>query len=158
MFLWIDPGVRKLWYALVDERLQIVDASIIVQEREQPTREDWFVRMSQMNDFFVELLQKHHIKAAAIEKLFFTSFNQNNAEFVYGLRGMLMVLLHKHHIPVYEYSPIELKKNITGNGKAGKKLIQTRIQSIYKLTHFPQFDDAADALGLAYLAARKTKS
>jgi crossover junction endodeoxyribonuclease RuvC len=58
----------------------------------------------------------------------------------------------KHQIPVQEYSPIELKKYITGNGKADKMLVQKTIRRFFKLVDFPEFDDAADALGLAYLA------
>jgi crossover junction endodeoxyribonuclease RuvC len=62
------------------------------------------------------------------------------------------MLFLKNEIPVQEYSPIELKKYITGNGKADKMLVQRTIMRFFKLADLPEFNDAADALGLAYLA------
>ncbi len=89
-----------------------------------------------------------------MEKLFFTKFNQNNAEFVYGIRAILIALCLKHKIEIKEYTPIEVKKCITGNSKAEKKLVQQCIMKIYNLKDFPEFNDAADALALAYIASR----
>ncbi|MEI7478513.1 MAG: crossover junction endodeoxyribonuclease RuvC [bacterium] len=51
-----------------------------------------------------------------------------------------------------EYAPVELKKAITGNGKAGKMLVQQTIMKLMKLQNLPAYNDAADALGLAYLS------
>jgi len=152
MLLWIDPWVRKLGYALITDDLNIVDAGILLQEKKSPTRADQFQRIIQIYDFFENLLSEHTITKVAIEKLFFTSFNQNNAEFVYGLRGALIMLFMKHKIPVLEFAPVELKKYITGNGKADKNLVQKTIMRVFKLSAFPEYNDAADALGLAYLA------
>jgi len=59
------------------------------------------------------------------------------------------MLFFQHNIPLYEYTPNELKKRVTGNGKANKLLVQKMIQKIYSLEEMPQYDDAADALGLA---------
>lgn len=63
-----------------------------------------------------------------------------------------MMLFLKNNITVQEYTPIELKKYITGNGKADKMLVQKTIMRFFKLVDVPEFNDAADALGLAYLA------
>ncbi|MBP6910928.1 crossover junction endodeoxyribonuclease RuvC [Patescibacteria group bacterium] len=56
-----------------------------------------------------------------------------------------------------EYSPIELKKYITGNGKADKMFVQRMIMKIYKLEELPEYNDAADALGLAYIGIKVSK-
>ncbi|MDR3169672.1 MAG: crossover junction endodeoxyribonuclease RuvC [Candidatus Peribacteria bacterium] len=133
-----------------------MDAGILLQEKKSPTRTDQFERVSQIYEFFEKLLTEHPITGIGIEKLFFTSFNQNNAEFVYAIRGALMMLFLKHNIPVQEYSPIELKKYITGNGKADKMLVQRTIMRFFKMANLPEFNDSADALGLAYLASRRT--
>ena len=92
----------------------------------------------------------------SIEKLFFTKFNQSNAEFVYGIRGALISLFLRYNIKIKEYTPIQLKKFITGNGKAEKMLVQRCIMQLYGLKEFPEFNDAADALALAYIGL-KTK-
>lgn len=86
-----------------------------------------------------------------MEKLFFTKYNQNNAEFVFGIRGILMMLAVKNGAALQEFSPIELKKFITGNGKAEKLLVQRTVMKIFNLQEMPEYNDAADALGLAYL-------
>ncbi len=157
MILGIDPGVRKLWYALINPDLTIVDAGILLQHQTSPTREDQFARIVQIYNFFEDLLQKYTIQTVAIEQLFFTKFNQNNAEFVYGLRWALMMLFSKNNIPVQEFTPIELKKYITGNGKAEKMLVQKMIMKFYRLQDIPAYNDAADALGLAYIGHKISK-
>jgi len=156
MILGIDPGVRKLWYALITSDLKIVDSGILLSEIKSPTRIDQFERMREIEEYFTKLLKKHTIKTMCMEKLFFTKFNQNNAEFVYGIRAILITLCLKKNIKIKEYTPIELKKFITGNGKAEKQLVQKCIMKVYGLKEFPEFNDAADALALAYIAS-KTK-
>lgn len=155
MLLWIDPGVRKLWYALIEPNLNIIDAGILLQEKKSPTREDQFERVVQIYDFFEKLVKEQKIEIVAMEQLFFTTYNQNNAEFVYAVRGALMVLFGKLNIPVKEFTPIELKKYITGNGRAEKMLVQKTIRKLFSLADLPEFNDAADALGLAYLANKR---
>ena len=149
MYLGIDPWVRKLWYALIDDNLNILDAGILLQDKKSPTREDQFQRANQILDFFEKLLEKYSVKRVAMEKLFFTDYNQSNAEFVYAIRWALMMLFLRKNIQVLEYTPIELKKFITGNGKADKMLVQKTIRKFYKLQDIPEYNDAADALWFA---------
>ena len=152
MFLGIDPWVRKLWYALINDDLTIIDAWILLQNKKSPTREDQFKRASEILEFFENLTEKYPIEKAAMEKLFFTNYNQSNAEFVYAIRWALMVLFLRKNISMQEYTPIELKKFITWNWKAEKMLVQKTIRRFYNLQDIPEYNDAADALGLAYLA------
>lgn len=154
MILWIDPGVRKLWYALIQADLKIIDSGILLSEIKSPTRIDQFERMREIEEYFTKLCKKHKIQTMCMEKLFFTRFNQNNAEFVYGIRAILITLCLKNNIKIKEYTPIELKKFITGNGKAEKKLVQNCVMKLYGLKDFPEFNDAADALALAYIASK----
>jgi len=154
VILGIDPGIRKLWYALITADLKIVDSGILLSEIKSPTRMDQFTRMREIEDYFTKLLKKNKIQTMCMEKLFFTKFNQNNAEFVFGIRAILIILCLKHNIKIKEFTPIELKKFITGNGKAEKKLVQNCIMKLYNLKDFPEFNDAADALALAYIASK----
>ena len=64
-----------------------------------------------------------------------------------------MVTIAKHNIPILEYTPLQVKKALCGNGKAEKKQIGRAVQLLFKLEHVPKPDDAADALGIAYLAS-----
>ena len=151
MILGIDPGVRKLWYALIQSPTQIIDAGILLLDQKSPTREDQFWRMVHIYDYFEKLIKKHDIKIVSIEKLFFTKFNQSNAEFVYGIRWALIMLFVKHKIAIKEFTPIEVKKYITWTGKAEKIIVQKFVMKIFWLTNLPEYNDAADALALAYI-------
>ena len=157
MILWIDPGVRKLWYALIDDDLNIRDAGILLQKKVSPTREDQYERMLQISDFFTELFEKYQVHIVSMEKLFFTKYNQNNAEFVFGIRAILLTMSMKKKIQIREFTPIELKKYITWNGRADKLLVQKMIMKLFRLQELPEYNDAADALGLAYLAIKTSK-
>jgi len=107
---------------------------------------DQFERMREIKEFFTTLLKKYKIQTMCMEQLFFTKFNQNNAEFVYGIRAILIALCLKYKIQIKEITPIQLKKYITGNAKAEKKLVQKCIMKLYRLQECPEFNDAADAL------------
>ena len=152
MYLGIDPWVRKLGYALIDDNLKIIDAGILLQDKKSPNREDQFNRANQIFEFFLEMLEKYPVEKIAMEKLFFTDYNQSNAEFVYAIRWALMMFFLKKNIPVLELTPMELKKFITWNGKADKMLVQKMIRRFYNLQDIPEYNDAADALWFAYLA------
>lgn len=157
MILWVDPGIRKLWYAIIDDQKNIVDAGILLQDMKSPTRDDQFMRLYNIYSFFMGLFHEYPITHVCIEKLFFSSWNQANAEFVYGVRGAVIALAYENNAEIMEMSPVSLKKAITGNWKAGKPLIQSTIMRLFWLEQEPEYHDAADALGLAYVALQKNK-
>ncbi len=152
MILGIDPWVRKLGYALIKADLTIVESGILLLEKKSPTRQDQFERMMEIENFFIKLIKKHKIQTVCMEELFFTRFNQNNAEFVYGIRAILITLCLRNKVKIKELTPIQLKKYITGNSKADKKIVQNCIMKIFNLQECPEYNDAADALALAYIA------
>lgn len=159
MILWIDPWVRKLGYAIITEELNIKDSGILLQKKESPNREDQFQRMIEIEEYFKILFKKYNITTICMEKLYFTKYNQNNAEFVFWIRAILITMAIHNWCKILEFSPIELKKYITGNWKAEKMLVQKMTMKLFKMQDIPEYNDAADALGLAYLAAKlKDKS
>ena len=152
MILGIDPWIKKLWYALIQPDLKIVEAGILEMDPKKFDRIEQYSRMLEIHNFFEKLIKTHKIKKISMEKYFVTSFNLKNAEFVYGMRWVILTLALKNNIEVEEYTPIELKKRITWNGKADKKLVQKFIAKLYKLKDIPKFHDTADALWLAFIA------
>lgn len=155
MILGIDPGIAKLWYALITPPRQVVEAGIITTWS-TAVRIKQYERMHEIVQFFAEMIKKYpEIKTVCIEKYFFTQYNKSNAEFVYGVRGALLMLCFEHKISVLEYTPLQLKKMITGNGKADKKYMQQMIMKLYQLKDIPLYHDAADALWLALLGSRR---
>lgn len=154
MILGIDPGIRKLWYAIISSDAQIHDAGILVFADTPTDRAGQYKRMTEIKNYFKELLEGYPIKKVCMEKYFFTKFNQSNAEFVYGARGILLSLALEKDCDIREFTPQEIKKRITWNAKAGKMLVQKMIMKLYKLQDIPKYHDAADALGLARLGKK----
>jgi len=151
MILGIDPGIKKLWYALIQTDLKIIDAGILELEQKKFDRVEQYHRMLEIHDFFQELIKNNKIQKIIMEKYFITSFNLKNAEFIYGMRWVILTLALKNNIQIEEYTPIELKKRITWNWKADKQLVQKFVTKYFHLKDTPEFHDTADALGLALL-------
>ncbi len=153
MFFWgIDPWYRKLGYAIINYDLDIIEAWIVVHNLEKD-RQSQIKRMLKTTSFIQDLMNKFPPKSIGIEKVFFSHQNQANAEFVFGVRGIVYFLAQ--NMQIWEYTPTQIKKYITGTGKANKLLMQQMIKKVFALKEIPQFDDAADALALAYLAFKK---
>ena len=119
---------------IVDLEVQTVDRSC------------YYDRISQIFDFMTNILNSYQIDVLAIEKLFFTIYNQSNAEFVYAVRGMICMMAYRKQILILEPTPVQLKKAITGHAKANKELMISMIMRLYHLTDTPQYHDSADAL------------
>jgi len=153
-FLWVDPWIRKLWFAVIDWYKQICDLWAVINEIEG-WREDNPRRIYELSNFFDELLQKYNITWVCMEKLFFTQYNQANAEFVYWVRWMLLAKFYEKKIKILELSPNQIKKYTTWNWKASKLSMQKTVQKIFNLSEIPQPHDAADALAMAWIAWKK---
>lgn len=73
-----------------------------------------YQRMNEIFSFFQNIYKNHsEIKILSMERYFFTTFNKSNAEFVYGVRGIILADALKRNIKICEFTPQELKKNIT---------------------------------------------
>ncbi len=156
-FLWIDPWIRKLGYALIDDQMRVIDAGVLLQDDKKLTREKQFARMEEIWTFFVALLKKYPVTAVGMEKLYFTDRNMNNAEFVYGIRGALAMLFSTNKIPLHEWTPNEVKKRVSGNWNASKELMVNVVTRLFELAEAPKRHDTADALGLAWMVKKGTE-
>ena len=95
-----------------------------------------------------ELFDKYSPECIAIERLFFNK-NVTTAMSVSEARGVVLLAAKQRNIPVYEYTPLQVKQGITGSGKADKRQMQEMIKSILNLDEIPKPDDAADGLSIA---------
>ena len=93
-------------------------------------------------------INKYKPDAAAVEELFFNS-NQKTAIMVAQARGVILVAAKNKGIPLYEYTPLQIKQAVTGYGRADKKQIQSMVRMILNLNAIPKPDDAADGLAVA---------
>jgi crossover junction endodeoxyribonuclease RuvC len=83
-----------------------------------------------------------------VEQLFFNK-NVRTALAVGHARGVVLLTLAQANVPVYEYTPLEVKQAVTGNGRADKRQVQHMVTLLLSLSKIPKPDDAADALAIA---------
>ncbi len=86
--------------------------------------------------------------ALAVEKLYFKN-NQKTAIDVAEARGVILLAAQKAGIPIYEYTPLQVKSAVTGYGKAEKPQVMEMTRRLLRLAEVPRPDDTADALAIA---------
>lgn len=99
-----------------------------------------------------ELIRIYRPTIVGIEKLFFLR-NVTTGIDVAQARGAMLFLFASSGIIIQEYTPLQVKQGITGNGNAKKPQIQKAIMMLCNLSEIPKPDDAADAIAIAYLTA-----
>lgn len=156
VILGIDPGYAIVGYGLLDyknNRFGIVDYGAITTEAGVPFNR----RLEIIYDGLCELIEKYKPSAMSIEKLFYN----NNAKTVIDVsqaRGVIMLAAQKNRIPVFEYTPLQVKQSVVGYGRAEKKQVQEMTRKILCLEKVPKPDDTADALAMAICHAHTSGS
>lgn len=152
--LGIDPGTRTIGYGLVKKhgaKIEYIDYGII-STNPKKTRADNLVELGAK---LTNLLEKYKPQLAGIEKIFFAK----NVKTVIGVseaRGVILLTIKQHNIPIFECTPLEVKQSVTGDGAADKKQVQKMIKIVLALEEEPKPDDAADALAIAICCAQQS--
>lgn len=155
ILLGIDPGSRICGYGLIEAQKRVITAvgCDVIDVRkilELPKR------LSAIFDAMESLIQDYKPDAAVVESIFY----HKNAKSVFTLgqaRGVIFLSLGRHDIPIYEYSPREVKKAIVGNGAASKQQVRYMIEQQFKLKGSDKPDDAFDALAIALCHFNKVR-
>ncbi|MBO8172600.1 MAG: crossover junction endodeoxyribonuclease RuvC [Bacillaceae bacterium] len=151
----IDPGIAIVGFGIIVQR-----GSRLVPEQygSIQTRAglETATRLKQVYDATVELLHKYQPDVMAIEKLYFNR-NVTTAFTVGQARGVMMLAAEQQGIPIYEYTPLQVKQATVGYGKAEKKQVQEMVRMLLSLKDIPRPDDVADALGVAITHAHSAK-
>lgn len=154
--LGIDPGYAIVGYGVVDYKnmsFTTLDYGAILTEAKTPFNK----RLLKIYDEFSELLQKHKPEAVSVEKLFFTT-NQKTAIDVAQARGIILLAAEQNGVPVFEYTPLQVKQAVVGYGKAQKAQVMDMTKRLLKLKEVPKPDDTADALAIAICHAHAAPS
>ena len=151
VILGIDPGTARLGYGVIRGGLHpaVLDAGVIETWPDQ----DMPGRLVTLYESMQELITEFEPDRLAVEKLFFAR-NVTTAIAVGQARGVVLLAAAQGNVPVYEYSPSEIKHAIAGYGKADKPQMQEMVRLILNLRAIPQPDDAADALAVAICDAQ----
>ena len=146
----IDPGTGILGFGVIDvgekSRLSfsMVDAGVV----RTPAHTPHDIRLEDIYNSLKEIIEATKPDACSVEKLFFTR-NITTAMSVAEARGVALLVAKQHSVPIFEYTPLQIKQTITGYGKAGKKQVQEMVRVQLNLSEVPQPDDCADALAAA---------
>lgn len=154
--LGIDPGYAIVGYGVLDYRSNhfgIVDFGAITT----PAGMDFGRRLEIIYDEMQVLIEKTKPEAMAIEKLFYNT-NAKTVIDVGQARGVLLLAAQKNHLPVYEYTPLQVKQSVVGYGRAEKKQVQEMTRIMLHLDKVPKPDDTADALAMAICHAHTSGS
>lgn len=155
IIIGIDPGYAIVGIGVVEykgNKFRTLEYGAITTPAGMPTVERLKKIYTEMNS----LLIKYNPDAIAIEELFFNS-NQKTAINVAQARGVLLVCCANANIPIYEYTPLQVKQAVTGYGRAEKNQIQQMVKMMLGLNIIPKPDDAADALAIAICHAHSSK-
>lgn len=144
----IDPGTATTGYGILREQasgqLEVINYGVIQTAADQPMPERLLELYRQLN----EIILLHRPDSGAVEKLFFQR-NVRTAISVGQGRGVILLALANHGLPVAEYTPLEVKQAVAGYGGAEKRQVQEMVRMLLDLDRIPQPDDAADALAIA---------
>lgn len=155
IILGIDPGFAIVGYGIISydgNRFKALEYGAITTD----SKEDMFLRFKKIHDELSEIIDRTKPDAMAIEELFFNS-NQKTAINVAQARGVLLLSALNKNIPIFEYTPLQVKQATVGYGRAEKVQVQQMVKMLLGLEKIPKPDDTADALAIAVCHAHSNK-
>ncbi len=152
IIIGIDPGTATTGFGIIKtnkDKVKVIDYGCIITTPDMCPGD----RLKAINNELSQLIKKHKPKILAVESLYFFK-NLKTVMPVSQAKGVVLMTAAKKGIPVYEFTPLQVKMAITGYGKAEKKQVQRLIQTMLNLEEKPKDknkrrDDATDALGIA---------
>lgn len=146
--LGVDPGIAILGWAIIEKNktnLSLLACDAITT----PSRDQEPTRLLTLYEEFSKILQTYSPDILSIEQLYFAA-NTKTALTVAQARGVVLLASAQHNLPIASYTPLEVKKIITGDGTADKQQIQWMIKTILPTaTSLPKLDDITDAIAIA---------
>jgi len=154
--LGIDPGYATIGFGLVEAdrgQVHMVTYGAITTPAGLPLSR----RLYQIDTDMQELIAQLKPDVIAIEELFFNTNITTGIAVAHG-RGVLLCAAERCCVPLFEYTPSQVKLAVTGYGKAEKRQVMDMTRRLLKLNDIPRPDDAADALAIALCHARSFTS
>ncbi len=143
----IDPGTARIGWGLIEGSKQnytMIRYGCIETDKSKQA----YHRLQEIYQEVLGVLQTEQPDQVVVEELFFAR-NVTTAIGVGQARGVILLAAAHANLPIFEYTPLQVKQTITGYGRAEKSQIQSMIKLLLKLKEIPKPDDAADALAIA---------
>lgn len=152
----IDPGYAIVGWGAISFKSNTYKA-LGYGSVETQAHTDFNQRLEYIYDELYSILNRCRPDALAIERLYFQT-NQKTAIKVAQARGVTLLAAQKLKIPVFEYTPLQVKTAVTGYGKAKKPQVTEMTRRLLNLDEVPKPDDTADALAIAICHAQAAGS
>lgn len=110
-------------------------------------------RLLEIMEDMTTLVEAFKPDVASIEKLFFFR-NQTTVMPVAHARGIILAILEKYRVPIFEYTPMEVKQVLTGYGRADKKEVEQMVKLALGTDLLPKLDDTVDSIAIAICHTR----
>ncbi len=150
--LGIDPGMAIVGYSIVDfdgENVTLLHSGSIQTSKDDRESK----RLLEIFNDMSTIVEKYQPDEAAIEKLFYFK-NQTTVMPVSHARGVILTVLEKFGIPIFEYTPMEVKQVLTGYGRADKKEVDHMVKLALNVETLPKLDDTVDSIAIAICHTR----
>ncbi|MBQ4154622.1 MAG: crossover junction endodeoxyribonuclease RuvC [Clostridia bacterium] len=156
LVLGIDPGYAIVGYGVLKydrNRFMPVEYGAVTTK----AKTEFTHRLETIYEGICDIIDRTHPEAMSIEKLFFNT-NTKTAIDVAQARGVILLAAKKKNVPIFEYTPLQVKQAVTGYGKAPKAQVMDLTRRLLNLESVPKPDDTADALALAICHCHSARS
>ncbi len=156
IILGIDPGYAIVGYGVIKyekNNFKPLEYGAVTT----PAGMEFSDRLERIYNDISEIINRNHPEAISIEKLFFNT-NTTTAIDVAQARGVILLAAKKCKVPVFEYTPLQVKQAVTGYGRAEKHQMMELTRILLGLDKCPKPDDTADALAMAICHAHTSGS
>ena len=156
VILGIDPGVATIGFGVLRAergKNALIQYGVITTPAGLPLSN----RLLQISRDMEELIHTFHPDEMAVEELFFSKNITTGISVAHG-RGVILLAAEKLGVPIFEYTPMQVKQAVAGYGAAEKKQVMLMTQRLLNMKQLPRPDDAADALAIAICHARSATS
>jgi crossover junction endodeoxyribonuclease RuvC len=152
----IDPGYERLGLAVIEKEKNKKEVLIFSECFKTSSKLPHSERLTLIGDRIKEVIKKYKPEQLATEKLFFSG-NQKTAMLVAEARGVILYSGTSSDLPVFEYTPNEVKIAITGYGRSEKRQIIDMVKKLIDVKKSKESDDEFDAIaiGLTHFAIQK---
>ncbi|MDI3496019.1 MAG: crossover junction endodeoxyribonuclease RuvC [Patescibacteria group bacterium] len=150
IILGIDPGIADTGYGVIENTAGKLKC-LVYGSIKTEAKEELSARLIILHQELEKIIVRYKPQVVAIEKLFFNK-NVKTALIVGQARGVVMLTISRHHLPICEFTPSQIKQAVSSYGQADKKQVQKMVKLILNLKEIPRPDDAADALAAAICA------
>lgn len=152
--LGIDPGMAIVGYGLIEADSKCEDVILKASGSIQTDKKDIdSKRLLEIYNDLSKIIEVYKPDCASVEELFFFK-NQKTVIPVAEARGVILTVLEKYGVPVYCYTPMEVKQVLTGYGRAVKKDVEQMVKLALNTEDIPKLDDTVDAIAIAICHAR----